>query len=566
MVIDFVKKLIGIILLFFFVVIPPTLHSQEAPVQINVSIDSDPVYAQSPISGLITITHSKNQKIDPTTFKLENKPLSVKYVKDVQTSLTQDLMLSIYRFDLPGQPKGLQLLPTISVNVGGSTIRSIPSTYEVIAIPTKAQPKKFLKLEAIIEGPNPLYPGQHVRLVYRFYFKGNIDLTKEFLPMLDVSGFRKLGSKEIQEGSQEGISIQEVSQEYAGRLPGVYTFPISYVEGYAYQEITSGNKVRLPPELRAESPANTLTVHPFPIENQPASFQGAVGNFQLRATLNQTADVHIGDTVKLALEVKGTEGLDTVTLPDLECQPGFSGRFLIKEISSVGILQGQTKRFTIELRPLFSSIKEIPSIELSFFDPKEKNYKTLRTPPIALNISPLTTSDLALSEDKAVIPPSLWKQSTQPENVHRNDIQEIMPLSFSDLFGFHLNGTILLSFISGGFFLLFFQIYYERTRQERRIEKTRTSQELFKEAIRISFGSPEFFNKLEDALFLRLVEIKEIASSKISPEWLSREGKSGLVRNFLLQIAEIRYSGKEQPLDKALLKQAKQLYELLNKP
>jgi len=552
-------------LLVFFCLHACLLEAQQT-IQVNANIDSEPVYTQRQISGLITVTHTKNQNIDSNTFKLGDTPLKVAFVKEVHPSPSEELTLSIYHFELPAKPKGLQLLAPISVVVDGQTYSSTPSTYEVKPIPESLQPKLMLQLENTIEGANPLYPGQHIRLIYRFYFRGNISLTKESLPMLDVSGFSRLGSKEVKEGNAEGINIQEISQEYAGRTPGIYKFPISYITGYASQTDAEGNTILTPPELRAEAPPLTVIVNPFPAENQPASFNGAVGEFQFNISLKTNAAIHLSDVIELAMGVRGTEGIDTVTLPDLSCQPGFSGFFQIGDMSSVGIVQGPSKYFKIELRPLSPSIKEIPSIEFSYFNPKEKRYAIIRSPPIALTILPQTNKPVALLEEaKEAIPSAVWHDlPTAASQPPINELSGNAPIKPSDLFGIDLNLITLLYLIPAGIFLLLFQSHFRHTLLQKGPVKQITSQELFTKALHTAFATPDFFQNLEAAFLLKLKEKSEIASSIDAYENLPQQGKCGLVREFLSKMDEKRFTGRQDQIENSILLEAKQLFDQLD--
>jgi hypothetical protein len=84
---------------------------------------------QTPLEGVISITHNQQDLIDPYSFKMEQKHLETNFIR--KTAITQESNISIYHFQLPATAKGLYILPSISVKIGDKTYQTIPSTYEV---------------------------------------------------------------------------------------------------------------------------------------------------------------------------------------------------------------------------------------------------------------------------------------------------------------------------------------------------------------------------------------------------------------------------------------------------
>src|SRR5262249_46630630 len=114
--------------------------------------------------------------------------------------------------------------------------------------------------------------------------------------------------------------------------------------------------------------------------------------------------LNVGDKVVLSIEIGGKGQLATVPLPELCCQPGFSGVFKLSDLPPKEQSKGPTtKQFVAELRLLSQSIKEIPPVEFAFFDPENKSYNTLHSKPIPIEIAALPAPEK--------IPP---KQAPQP--------------------------------------------------------------------------------------------------------------------------------------------------------
>src|SRR5207245_2665730 len=104
-------------------------------------------------------------------------------------------------------------------------------------------------------------------------------------------------------------------------------------------------------------------------------------------TLTSSNSVSVGDTVQLQVEIQGVTNLTELHLPLLQCQPGFSGFFQTSDLPPLAEVKEKTKFFYIELRPLTSFIKEIPSIELSSFDPKTEKYVMQNSSAIPITVA-----------------------------------------------------------------------------------------------------------------------------------------------------------------------------------
>ncbi|MGZ3632984.1 MAG: hypothetical protein ACXWM7_01480, partial [Parachlamydiaceae bacterium] len=126
---DFFQLVIKRFIFFAFVLLSPSLFALAA-IKIDVDINSQ-FYEQSPIEGTLLISHGSKDTIDTSSFTIDSKPLEVEFKQEQPMTAPGDLVLSMYHFSLPPQPKGLHILPAIKVVIGGKTYQSIPRTYEV---------------------------------------------------------------------------------------------------------------------------------------------------------------------------------------------------------------------------------------------------------------------------------------------------------------------------------------------------------------------------------------------------------------------------------------------------
>lgn len=111
---------------------PNILIYGEGTIQISSSLSDyeDPV-ANTPLDGLVMVTHDKNQKIDPNSFQIGTKKLPVQFQQSTQMSDTSPIVISIFKFTLDGMVSGNYTLEPISVKVEGKDYQAPPLIIEI---------------------------------------------------------------------------------------------------------------------------------------------------------------------------------------------------------------------------------------------------------------------------------------------------------------------------------------------------------------------------------------------------------------------------------------------------
>jgi hypothetical protein len=522
-----------------------------ADVKVEAEIDTAS-YADEPLKGTITITHDRNQTIDNESFVLGKNSLSVSFVKDVQISPNDPLILSIYNFTLPAQPEGLYALPNISVKIGGQTYQSPMASYTVQAkrqaIPaapsvapqpapsaassTPAQP--LLHLEASIDGSDTLYPGQRTKFVYHYLYRGDIKLLTEKLPLLDAEGFIKIGEKEINNYVQGDISIMEIVQQVEAVSPGKFSLGPSLVEGQA----ASG-------KLSSEAPAVAVTVLPFPEQDKPASFNGAVGQFTFKTSLLSSSEMTLGDELSLGLIISGKGNLKELAVSDLCCQPGISGFFRLSDLPPTETIEGDTKTIVAKFRPLNSLIKEIPSLEFSFFDPTSSKYVVLHSNPIPISIKPGPAQIEEPKEEQAAPEPKPEAKEQQAVALPALiQIESTMPLQAADLHNKPFGTWWSMAILPFAILLMIYQSHLKEYLEWKQKQKSViTPGGLFQQAFADQANGKCDFELLKKAFYLALAEAGLLPSPDISDQELPDEGLAKEVKLLLASIDEKRFTG-----------------------
>jgi len=568
------------VFLFITFWLPFQLFSQD--VTVTAQMESEGV-VNTALEGTITVTHNQNQPVDIESFRLDEKQIGVELVRQVQLSQFSDLVLSIYRFTLEPKEAGLHELPMVTVTVGNRTFRSVPTTYTVQdpirangapsskserqlepkpqPQPTKARTTIILNLENIIEGNTTLYPGQRLVVGYRFLYNFSFDLKKEQLPLLEATGFQKIGGTLTKEFKIEQLNHLEARQMIEAIKAGDYHFPAGEIVGRAYQMNRFGQKQTAPVDSTAKSKPVTLRVIPFPLQDQPSSFNGAIGqSFDFQVDLLSSDVLAVGDKMTLRIKISGSGQLETIPAPEVCCQPGFSGYFRVSDLPAVEKVTGTQKTFQIEMRPISDTLTEIPSLRFSYFNPETKSYTTLKSQPIPITLKPLKTQQM----QKEKPPKQETSAQEQPENAAARpiEIRGNLRLSPQDLKPKRFGTWWTLLIIPFGVAMIFLQWQTKRfIEKQQAIVKQKNSQQIFEEAMDQPHKSSHFFYQIQHAFLLRLVERGEIDSETLAPYELKKEGPAGKVRALLREVDEKRFAGKKKELTPLFIEKIKSVFD-----
>lgn len=152
----------------------------------------------------------------------------------------------------------------------------------------------------------------------------------------------------------------------------------------------NNNTIRRDVTLRSEPVS--INALPLPIDEQPDSFNGAIGDYSHIKVDASPTTVAAGDPVTITMIVQGEGALETLSMPSFDSWREFQQYPETATINySDGIGLRGVKTFEKIVIPNNTKIQSLPEIEFSFFDPQEEQYKTLRQYPIPLTVKPNLT-------------------------------------------------------------------------------------------------------------------------------------------------------------------------------
>jgi hypothetical protein len=160
-----------------------------------------------------------------------------------------------------------------------------------------------------------------------------------------------------------------------------------------------------PQQITIRAEPVDLTIKSLPVDGQPPSFAGAVGNFTMTTSV-KPAMVEAGDPITITAKIIGRGDFDRVTAPQIIDPAGWrtyppSAKFDADD--DIGI--SGTKTFEIAAIPQTKKI-ESPDLEWSYFDPIKEQYVTLSGKgwPIKVEGEPQASATPAVAQAAPAVP------------------------------------------------------------------------------------------------------------------------------------------------------------------
>lgn len=344
-----------------------------------------------------------------------------------------------YTYVLVPRKEGVYAIEPIRIRLGDKVYTADAVTLEVVQSagqapagpapapsgpPPRGAPADRERGEKVDAGDQPIFirarvdrdtvfVNQQVTWTLGFYSDGRLNLlrTPEYSPPpAEAFWAEDLPSQKSTYKEIEGrrYAVNEVKRAFFASAPGEYTIGQARVDlvlddfgrrssdrffddffSRSFGSFGFGKPVTLKtPEIR-------VTVLPLPQRGRPADFSGLVGRALELSVRTDKSAAQVGEPITLTLEISGEGNFKTMSAPAVAQPQGFkmyesgTASDLFKKDN---VVTGR-KKYEYVLIPRFEGDKTIPPVALSYFDPVEKTYKTVRSAPIALEVKPGTTEE-----------------------------------------------------------------------------------------------------------------------------------------------------------------------------
>lgn len=250
-----------------------------------------------------------------------------------------------------------------------------------------------------------VYVNQQVTWELGFYTDGRIDLLRspEFSPP-SAEGFW-VEDLPPQKNYYEEINgrrylVNEIVRGYFPAAPGEYTIGAASIEivldDFAGRTVFDDffnlrrRGLGFGKSRKLSTDPMPITVLPLPTSGRPASFSGLVGRGLEMSLKTDKNTVRAGEPVSVTLEITGDGNFKTMAAPEIPEIQGFkmyeSGS--TSELYKNDYLVTGRKITNFVLIPRDEGEAVIPAVEVSYFDPYERRYRTIRSQPLHLIVTP----------------------------------------------------------------------------------------------------------------------------------------------------------------------------------
>ena len=311
-----------------------------------------------------------------------------------------------YTFILEPRKKGEYVIPAASIELNGKTLKSKPVKIIVldpVEIPANPNDPYYIAqqnvhLVAEISKSNP-YVGEGVYVEYKLYVSQNISVNDySVTEPPQYSGFWnqdiRINGLSARQGTYNGEPYRYVVLKRAlliptrsGKLaidPMVMDIVVGVPTG---RGDFFGNPIVSNIKKTFSSAKKTVNVKDLPLDGKPLNFGGAVGEFDFDVTASRNI-LKSNESASVSVNVTGKGNLKLFELPEIKT-PSELEVYTPEQtekisVTPAGIKGTVSKNYTVV--PEFKGKYKIPSTEFSYFDPKKKEYVTLTSDDLFVEV------------------------------------------------------------------------------------------------------------------------------------------------------------------------------------
>ncbi len=383
----------------------PLLWADEPTVEVKLSKNSFSI--NQGVLLTVTVTGSRSAEIimpevDGLIFHNRGTSTMINMINgDFTSSSTSKYIIQATR-------EGKFTIPPIEARVKRKIYKSRPlniTVYSSIAASKGKAVSSGQNREEIafieMELENEYYIGQQVPVIVRGYFDSRYKISLESPPTLTGDGVIMAPFTEQPSQTREQIAgriydVVDWQTNLTAIKEGEHEIQLSLGAAVYTREKSSNpfddpffdsffNNTRKTP-LEVTSPPLTFKTLPLPTENKPKNFHGAIGNF----TIHVEADpiiVDPGEPVTVTTTITGEGNFDSVHAPVFTDNKDWK----TYKPATIAVNKEEKKRkkvFQQVIIPKNDSLKEIPALSFSYFNPVKKVYETNRSKPVAIHVKP----------------------------------------------------------------------------------------------------------------------------------------------------------------------------------
>ena len=460
-----------------------------------------------------------------------------------------------YSYFLKPLKKGKLKINQASIEIDGEIYKSLQ--IEVLITDSVKQPSDSItqyyndddiELRALISKGSP-YLNEPITVVYKLYYKAPINISdaretetpkfKDFwsqtikIPQLKVT-------REIYKGQNYNVVEWRKVVLYPQKIGELEISPLSLnlvLDVPTDKRDFFGNVIYDQTSQIISTGMRRIIVKDLPQLGKPASFSGAVGNFEFDVILNKNS-LRATESFQAELKVKGNGNLKLFDLPDI-LVPNSMELFEPEreELISTNLsgMSGSVSKFFTVI-PRFQGNFPIEEVEFSYFDPDTEKYKVLKSPRLTIDVYDGPVISNTNNNNSNIITSN---DSFRFIKLNGNLREVKNDRFFQSQFFYALATTPFILFLS---FLLF--TAYKRNKKESSSELIRIEERKIHKMIdsaKESIGDKIlFYDKIEKAIIKSLIVKFSIRMEALNKEKIQQIGQEkGLTKDDVLLIIKL---------------------------
>jgi len=466
-----------------------------------------------------------------------------------------------YSYTLAPTAKGKFRINQATIVIDGEVYKSLAEDIEVNTAVDKPSDEmsaddvadENLHLVAEVSKSDP-YLNEAITVVYKLYVSPSISVSN-YQP-LDNPTYNNFWSQDIkvtalnaQNGTFQGKPYRYVILKrvvlYPQKSGKLEIEPLSLdvtVDVPTSKRDFFGGRVYAQTNKTVSAGNRIIEVKALPLKNQPADFNGAVGDFQFSVTTSKTS-LNATESLQAKVEVSGKGNLKLFKLPELELPSSlevYEPEFTEGVRTTLGGMEGVVSN-SYTVVPAFRGKYPLPSIPFSFFNPKTETYTTLNSEEIVINVlqGPNSIANTGVAADNTN------KRNVIAANTQFNFIKldaNLSPIGSS--YFFRSNPFYLLLF--GPLLFIPIAILFRKKRDEiasdvvgNKVKKANRLARRYLSKAKKELGNKEsFYVALEKALHNYLkaklkIETSEFSKDKISELLLQKKVDAETINGFV---------------------------------
>jgi hypothetical protein len=332
-------------------------------------------------------------------------------------------------------------IPGIDVRVSGRNYRTQPLTLTAVAPGQKGSGStlgRSLWGEVKLAKPEA-YVGEPVPVEFRFYFDRNVNGGLESLAEFQADGFsfEKIGEP-LQEFTvangknvlafvyrtaitpakagklkigpvRQSARVQVIQQSRPRRSPrSIDPFDQGAFDDFFNSFFDDpGLGIPIIQRVTITAEAAELNVRPIPTKDAPASYAGAVGQFDMK-TSAEPLRMNMGEPVTLSLAISGTGNFTGFEKPLLSSTRGWRDYPPTARFVSDGESPNSGSKIIELVLTAQEGVRNLPTAEFSYFDPVVGKFKILKSEPLPVEVlnAPAPPPTPAATEPSTASPPA----------------------------------------------------------------------------------------------------------------------------------------------------------------